>query len=68
MKKDLVTAFENFFGITALLCLLDLFAARFDTARFTQIITQPGHITFAVVLGLILAAGAFARPRRMQAA
>ena len=64
MKKNLGTAVKNFFGIAALLCLFDLFASRFDLAKFTEIIGRPGHIAFVTVLGLILAAGAFARPRR----
>ncbi len=59
MKKNLGIAVENFLGIAAMISLLDLLAARFDFDVFKQIIGQPGHIAFVVVLGLILAVGAF---------
>ena len=64
MKKNLDFAVINFFGIAALVGLLDLFAARFSFSAFTQIISRPGHIAFAGVLGLILAVGAFFRTSR----
>ena len=63
MKKNLENAVINFFGIAALIGLLDLLAARFSFAVFTQTISKPGHIAFIGVLGLILAAGAFFQPR-----
>ena len=62
MKKHLGNAVENFLGIAAMVSLFDLLAARFDFDVFTQIIGRPGHIAFAVVLGLILAVGAFTGP------
>ena len=61
MKKNLEIAVINFIGIAALIGLLDLLAARFSFAAFTQIISRPGHIAFVCVLGLILAVGAFFR-------
>ena len=64
MKKNLEIAVINFFGIAALVGLLDLFAALLSFAAFTQIISRPGHIAFAGVLGLILAVGAFFRTSR----
>jgi len=64
MKKNLGIAVRNFFGIAALVGLLDLLAARFSFDVFTQTLGRPGHLAFVCVLGLILAAGAFARPRR----
>lgn len=62
MKKNLENAVINFFGIAALIGLLDLLAARFSFAAFTQTISRSGHIAFVGVLGLILAAGAFFQP------
>ena len=64
MKKNLEIAVINFFGITALIGLLDLLAARFSFAAFAQIFNRPGHIATVCVLGLILAVGAFFQPRR----
>ncbi len=64
MKKNLGIAVMNFFGIAALIGLLDLFAARFNFTVFTQIVNRPAHIAFIAVLGLILAVGAFFRPSR----
>ena len=64
MKKNLVNAVMNFFGVAVLVGMLDLLAARFSFAAFTQIISRPGHIAFAGVLGLILAVGAFFRASR----
>ena len=64
MKKNLGIAVMNFFGIIALIGLLDLLAARFSFDVFTQTIGRPGHIAFIVVLGLFLAIGAFVQPRR----
>ena len=61
MKKSIGIAVLNFFGIAALVGLLDLLAARFSFAAFRQIIGRPGHIAFVCVLGLILAVGAFFR-------
>ena len=63
MKKNLEIAVIHFFGITALIGLLDLLAARFSFAAFTQIFNRPGHIATVCVLGLILAVGAFFRTR-----
>ena len=63
MKKNLEIAVINFFGIAALIGLLDLLAARFSFAAFRQIISRPGHIAFACVMGLVLTAGAFVLPR-----
>ena len=63
MKKKLEIAVMNFLGIAVLIGLLDLLAARFDYAAFAQTISQPAHIAFIGVLGLILAVGAFFRPR-----
>ena len=62
MKKHLGNAVENFLGIAVMVGLFDLLAARFDFDVFRQIIGRPGHIGFAVVLGLILAVGAFTGP------
>ena len=62
MKRNLEIAVINFFGIAALIGLLDLLAARFSFAAFTQTISRPGHIASVCVLGLILAVGAFFRP------
>ena len=64
MKKNLEIAVINFFGITALIGLLDLLAARFSFAAFAQIFNRPGHIAIVCVLGLILAVGAFFRTSR----
>lgn len=64
MKKNLGIAVKNFVGIAVLIGLLDLLAARFSLNVFTQTIGRPGHIAFVCVLGLILAVGAFVRPRR----
>ena len=64
MKKNLAIAVINFFGITALIGLLDLLAARFSFAAFAQIFNRPGHIATVCVLGLILAVGAFFRTSR----
>ncbi len=61
MKKNLEIAVINFFGIAVLIGLIDLFAARFSFAAFTQIFNRPGHIVSVCVLGLILAVGAFFR-------
>ena len=66
MKKNLEIAVINFFGIAALVGLLDLLAARFSFDVFTQTIGRPGHITFVVVLGLILAVGAFVQPHSKE--
>ena len=63
MKKSIGIAVMNFFGSAALIGLLDLLAARFSFAAFRQIISKPGHIAFACVMGLVLAAGAFVLPR-----
>ena len=69
MKNHLAAAAVSFFGIAAMIALFDLLAARFDPAVFAQTVGRPGHAAFAVVLGLILAAGAFVRPvRRLHAA
>lgn len=59
MKKNLGIAVESFLGIAAMISLFDLLAARFDFDVFKQIIGQSGHIAFVIVLGLILAVGAF---------
>ncbi len=64
MKKNLEIAIINFFGISALIGLLDLLAARFSFAAFAQIFNRPGHIATVCVLGLILAVGAFFRTSR----
>ena len=64
MKKNLEIAVIYFFGIAALIGLLDLLAARFSFAAFTQIFNRPGHIATVCVLGLILAVGAFFRTSR----
>ena len=64
MKKNLEIAVIHFFGITALIGLLDLLAARFSFAAFAQIFNRPGHIATVCVLGLILAVGAFFRTSR----
>ena len=64
MKKNLEIAVINFFGITALIGLIDLLAARFSFAAFAQIFNRPGHIATVCVLGLILAVGAFFRTSR----
>ena len=64
MKKNLEIAVINFFGIAALIGLLDLLAARFSFAAFTPIFNRPGHIATVCVLGLILAVGAFFRTSR----
>ena len=53
MKKNLGIAVMNFFGIATLIGLIDLLAARFSFAAFTQTISRPGHIAFVAVLGLI---------------
>ena len=53
----------NFFGAATLIGLFDLLAARLNFAAFAKIISRPAHIAFICVLGLILAVGAFVRPR-----
>ena len=64
MKKNLGIAVMNFFGVAALVGLLDLLAARFSYAAFIQTIGKPGHIAFICVLGLILAVGSVFRSSR----
>lgn len=66
MKKNLEFAVVNFFEIVVLVGLLDLLAARFSFDVFTQTIGRPGHIAFVVVLGLILAVGAFVQPHSKE--
>ena len=66
MKKNLEFAVMNFIEIIVLVGLLDLLAARFSFDVFTQTISRPGHITFVVVLGLILAVGAFVQPHSKE--
>ena len=68
MKKNLGIAVMNFFGMAALIGLFDLLAARLNFAVFAQIISRPAHIAFIGVLGLILAVGAFFRPRMKNGA
>ena len=68
MKRNLGIAVMNFFGVAALIGLLNLLAARFNFAVFAQTISRPAHIAFIGVLGLILAVGAFFRPRVRSAA
>ena len=68
MKKNIGIAVMNFFGITAIIALLDLFVARFNTAVFTRTFTRPSHLAFVAVFGLILAAAAFFRPARKTTA
>ena len=68
MKKTAGIAVMNFFGISALIGLLDLVAARFDIAAFVRIAARPAHLAFIAVFGLILAAAAFVRPQHAAAA
>ncbi len=68
MNKNLGIAAMNFFGLAALIGLFDLLAARLNFAVFAQIIARPAHIAFVAVLGLILAVGAFFRPRMPRSA
>ena len=62
MKKTIGIAVMNFFGITAIIALLDMLVARFNLDVFTRTITRPSHLAFVAVFGLILAAAAFVRP------
>ncbi len=62
MKKTVGIAVMNFFGITAIIALLDMLVARFNLDVFTRTITRPSHLAFTAVFGLILAAAAFIRP------
>ncbi len=63
MKKTVGIAIMNFFGIAALIGMLDLVAANFNMTVFAQMITRPAHAAFITVFGLILAAAAFIRPQ-----
>ena len=62
MKKTIGIAVMNFFGISAIIAMLDLFVARFNIPLFVRTFTRPSHLAFVAVFGLILAAGAFIRP------
>ena len=62
MKKTVWTAAMNFFGVAALIGMLDLAAASFNIAVFARMITRPAHVAFIAVFGLILTAAAFIRP------
>ncbi len=62
MKKTIGIAVMNFFGIAAIIAMLDMFVARFNTTLFVRTFTRPSHLAFVVVFGLIMAAAAFIRP------
>ena len=64
MKKNIGIAVMNFFGLAALVALLDLMVARFNTAVFAQAFTRPAHLAFIGVLGAIVALAALVRPAR----
>ncbi len=68
MKKTIGIAVMNFFGISALIAMLDLFVARFNIPLFVRAFTRPSHLAFAAVFGLIMAAAAFIRPDRHHTA
>ena len=62
MKKTIGIAVMNFFGISALIAMLDMFVARFNIPVFVRTFTRPSHLAFVAVFGLIMAAAAFIRP------
>ena len=66
MKKTVGIAVMNFFGISAIIAMLDMFVARFNLEVFTRTFTRPSHLAFVVVFGLIMAAAAFVRPTHRQ--
>ena len=66
MKKNFGIAVMNFFGITAIIALLDMFVARFNIPLFVRTFTRPSHLAFVAVFGLILAAAAFIRPTQKK--
>ena len=66
MKKTIGIAVMNFFGISAIIAMLDMLVARFDLEVFTRTFTRPSHLAFVVVFGLLLAAAAFVRPTNRQ--
>ncbi len=68
MKKTIGIAVMNFFGISAIIAMLDMFVARFNIPLFVRTFTRPSHLAFVAVFGLILAAAAFIRPGRHHTA
>ena len=68
MKKTIGIAVMNFFGISAIIAMLDMFVARFNINLFVKTFTRPSHLAFVAVFGLIMAVAAFVRPGRHHTA
>ncbi len=64
MKKNIAYAVLNFVGVAAVFAFLDLVSSSFNMNTFVQTFTQPSHLFFTGIFGLITSVGTFFSTRK----